>query len=109
MTDVSEEIDDNRLSASLKSLRAAAGLTQEELAEKAGISARTVSDVERGLRAVVHHDTARRLASALGLDDQQRLRFEAVARGRAFVPAPAPSVAGLPTVPSRSAYSACRI
>lgn len=99
MTDVSGEID-NRLSASLKSLRAAAGLTQEELAERAGISARTVSDVERGLRAVVHHDTARRLASALGLDDQQRLRFEAVARGRAFVPALAPPAAGLPMVPT---------
>ena len=99
MTDVSEETDD-RLSASLKSLRATAGLTQEELAERAGISARTVSDVERGLRGVVHHDTARRLASALGLDELQRLRFEAVARGRALAPAPAPPAAGLPTVPT---------
>ncbi|MEA2477407.1 MAG: Helix-turn-helix domain, partial [Actinomycetota bacterium] len=29
-------------------LREATGLTQEELAERAGISVRTVSDIERG-------------------------------------------------------------
>src|SRR6266536_2834353 len=56
-------------------------MTQEELADRAGISARTVSDVERGLRTVVHHDTARRLAWALGLGEQDRARFDAVARG----------------------------
>ena len=39
-------------------------MTQEELAERAGISARTVSDLERGLRTAVHPDTARRLGSA---------------------------------------------
>ena len=64
-----EEGDD--LGSTLKQLRLAAGLTQEALAEKAGISARTVSDLERGLRSVVHNDTARRLASALGLADEQ--------------------------------------
>src|SRR6187549_3540797 len=65
----------------LKKLRAAAGLTQEKLADRAGISARTVSDVERGLRTAVHGDTARRLASALGLHDEERVKFDAVARG----------------------------
>jgi len=75
-----------RLGAALKDLRAAAGLTQEELAERAGISARTVSDLERGLRAVVHHDTAQRIASALGLDDDRRRRFVALARGRLSSP-----------------------
>jgi predicted ATPase/transcriptional regulator with XRE-family HTH domain len=65
----------------LKRLRAAAGLTQEELADRAGISARTVSDVERGLRTAVHGDTARRLASALRLHDEERVKFDAVARG----------------------------
>jgi predicted ATPase/DNA-binding XRE family transcriptional regulator len=65
----------------LKKLRAAAGMTQEELADRAGISARTVSDVERGLRTAVHGDTARRLASALGLHDEERAKFDAVARG----------------------------
>jgi predicted ATPase/DNA-binding XRE family transcriptional regulator len=74
------------LGAALKDMRAAAGLTQEELAERAGISARTVSDLERGLRAVVHHDTAQRIASALGLEDDRRRRFVALARGRVSSP-----------------------
>ncbi|MFL5799443.1 MAG: ATP-binding protein [Actinomycetota bacterium] len=65
----------------LRQLRASAGLTQEELAERAGISARTVSDVERGLRSAVYRDTAERLAVALGLEDEGRTRFESVARG----------------------------
>ena len=71
---------DETLSVTLKKLRAAAGMTQEELADRAGISARTVSDIERGLRTVVHGDTARRLAPALGLHDEERAKFEAVAR-----------------------------
>ena len=72
---------DETLGVALKKLRAAAGMTQEELADRAGISARTVSDVERGLRMSVHGDTARRLAAALALDEQERVRFDAVARG----------------------------
>jgi predicted ATPase/transcriptional regulator with XRE-family HTH domain len=77
----------DRLGPLLKQLRAAAGLTQEELAERSGISARTVSDVERSLRTAVYPDTARKLAAALGLQEEARHRFEAVARGRATVAA----------------------
>lgn len=88
------------LGASLRDLRQAAGITQEELAERAGISARTVSDVERGLRAFVHHDTARRLATALQLRDEQRREFEAVARGRTVIPLPSASTGALPMVPT---------
>ncbi|MDQ6681664.1 MAG: helix-turn-helix domain-containing protein [Chloroflexota bacterium] len=43
----------------------AAGLTQAELAERAGISERTVSDLERGRRGTVYPATARRLAASL--------------------------------------------
>jgi predicted ATPase/transcriptional regulator with XRE-family HTH domain len=74
-------VTDERLGVAVKRLRAVAGMTQEELADRAGISARTVSDVERGLRQLVRGDTARRLASALGLSGQARTRFEAVAGG----------------------------
>lgn len=88
----------DQLGASLKRLRTAAGLTQEELAERAGISARTVSDVERGLRGGVHLDTARRLASALGLAGAQRNEFEAIARGRPPILSQEHPVAGLPAV-----------
>jgi predicted ATPase/DNA-binding XRE family transcriptional regulator len=97
--DGGQRADDN-LGASLKNLRRATGMTQEELAERAGISARTVSDLERGLRTTVHHDTARRLASALGLGDEQRRKFEAVARGRAIVLPSAQTRGAILTVPT---------
>ena len=70
------------LPATLRRLRIAAGLTQEAIAERSGISARTVSDIERGLRTTIYPDTARRLAAALGLRDEARNRFEGVVRRR---------------------------
>ena len=91
---------DDTLGPSLKKLRLSAGMTQEELAERAGISARTVSDVERGLRNVVHHDTALRLASALGLADEQLRRFDALAHGRELSPLPISQAGHLPPVPT---------
>lgn len=71
---------EDELGVTLKKLRVTCGLTQEELAARARVSARTVSDIERGLRSAVHRDTARRLASALALGEQERTRFEALAR-----------------------------
>ena len=66
----------------LRQLRAQAGLTQEQLAEAAGISTRGVSDLERGVTRTAHNDTARLLAAALGLDEPAGERFVAAARGR---------------------------
>ena len=51
----------------LRQLRAEAGLTQEELAEAAGLSPRSVSDLERGINRTARKDTAGLLADALGL------------------------------------------
>ena len=51
----------------LRLLRAEAGLTQEELAEAARLSPRSVSDLERGINRTARKDTARLLAGALGL------------------------------------------
>jgi transcriptional regulator with XRE-family HTH domain len=51
----------------LRRRRYAAGLTQEELAARAAVSARTISDVERGLREGVYRETAARIAAGLGL------------------------------------------
>jgi predicted ATPase/DNA-binding XRE family transcriptional regulator len=76
-------------------------MTQEELAERAGISGRTVSDLERGLRTAVHPDTARRLASALGLGDEELPQFEALARGRRAASEPAARPSALPMPPTR--------
>lgn len=56
------------------------GLTQEDLAERAAISTRTVSDIERGLRFSVYRETARRLADALELHGLDRTAFESAAR-----------------------------
>ena len=66
----------------LRQLRAEAGLTQEELADVAGLSPRSVSDLERGIHRTAHKDTAGQLADALGLAEPSRALFVAAARGR---------------------------
>ena len=66
----------------LRQLRAGARLTQEELAEAAGLSPRSVSDLERGIHRTAHKDTALLLAGALGLTEPARALFVAAARGR---------------------------
>ncbi len=66
----------------LRHLRMSAGLSQEELAEAAGVGVRTVSDLERGVALTARKDTARLLADALKLTGAARASFEAAARGR---------------------------
>jgi predicted ATPase/transcriptional regulator with XRE-family HTH domain len=68
----------------LRQLRADAGLTQEELAEAASLSPRSISDLERGINLIPRKETARLLADALSLAGPQRAVFEAAALGRAF-------------------------
>ena len=65
----------------LRRLRAEAGLTQEELAEAARLSPRSVSDLERGINRTARKETARLLADALGLTGPARAEFEAAAAG----------------------------
>ena len=67
----------------LRRLRNDAGLTQEELAEAARLSYRSVSDLERGINRTPRKETARLLAEALHLSATDREAFEAAARGRA--------------------------
>ena len=67
----------------LRQLRAEARLTQEELAEAAGLSPRTLSDLERGIARTAHKDTALLLAGALKLAEPAFELFIAAARGRA--------------------------
>jgi tetratricopeptide (TPR) repeat protein/transcriptional regulator with XRE-family HTH domain len=67
----------------LRQLRARAQLTQEELAEAASLSPRSVSDLERGIHSTAHRETALLLAKALGLAEPARSLFVAAARGRA--------------------------
>jgi non-specific serine/threonine protein kinase len=65
----------------LRQLRAGARLTQQELAKAAGVSPRSVSDLERGINRTARNDTAVRLAGALGLAEPARSLFVAAARG----------------------------
>jgi predicted ATPase/DNA-binding XRE family transcriptional regulator len=65
----------------LRRYRVAAMLTQEELAARAGLSLRAVSDLERGIKSRPHLYTVRLLEEALGLEGTARAAFEA-ARGR---------------------------
>jgi tetratricopeptide (TPR) repeat protein/transcriptional regulator with XRE-family HTH domain len=66
----------------LRSLRGDANLTQEELAEAAQLSVRSLSDLERGVAQRPRKETVRLLADALGLEGQDRTGFEEFARGR---------------------------
>ncbi len=66
----------------LRQLRAEARLTQQELAKAAGVSPRSVSDLERGINRTARNDTAVQLAGALGLAEPVRSLFVAAALGR---------------------------
>lgn len=66
----------------LRRQRLAAGLTQEELADLAGLSVRGLSDLERGARRAPRRETLLLLAEALHLSEEQRARLEAAARQR---------------------------
>ena len=64
----------------LRALREAAGLTQEELAERAGLSARGISALERGDRRRPYLHTIRALADALDLAPAERATLLAAGR-----------------------------
>ena len=64
--------EQSKFGAFLKSYRLAAGLSQEALAARASLSARTISDLERGIHDAPRSDTLELLISALALIDQQR-------------------------------------
>jgi transcriptional regulator with XRE-family HTH domain len=58
--------------ARLRKLREAAGLTQEELAWKAGLTAKAISVLERGERKRPFPHTVRAIAHALELSENER-------------------------------------
>jgi predicted ATPase/DNA-binding XRE family transcriptional regulator len=67
--------DPGVFAALIRHYRVAAGLSQEALAERAGISARGLSDLERGLSRAPRLSTLARLADALGLDPARRTQL----------------------------------
>ena len=71
-----------RFAELLRDFRLMAGLTQEELAERAGLSQRGVSDLERGTRRNPYLTTIRRLAAAMQLSAEDQAALEHAAQGR---------------------------
>ena len=77
--------------ALLRQLRKDSGLTLEDLAARARVAVRTISDLELGKAKSPRESTVSRLAWGLRLEDPVKARFEAVARGR-------PITDGLPAI-----------
>src|SRR5215831_4891684 len=71
----------------LRQHRQELGMTQEELAERAGLSARGVQDLERGLNLAPRASTLRLLVSALGLTGSEAAALLRAATHRDAPPA----------------------
>src|SRR5258708_28139383 len=87
--------------ALLKRYRLAAGLSQEGLAARASLSARTISDLERGVHGIPHADTLAFLSSALSLSAQQHALLLGAARPELAASLEAPFSPGFPFPPTR--------
>jgi predicted ATPase/transcriptional regulator with XRE-family HTH domain len=72
----------------LKRLRKAAGLTQEELAERAHLSRNAINALERGARQSPRKDTVALLATALALSDEQHSALLGASRLHRLLAAP---------------------
>ena len=105
MTDeVSEEFGEL-----LRRQRRAAGLTQEELAARAGLSARGIADLERGVRRAPRRDTVALLIRALGGPSADgAAMITAAQRARASGEAPTPGDSAAPATGGGSLPAAPR-
>jgi len=73
---------DQTFGDALRRFRVAAGLSQEALAERARLSARGISALERGINRAPRMDTVALLAEALRLSPEDRAALEAAAPRR---------------------------
>ncbi|HEV2123110.1 MAG TPA: helix-turn-helix domain-containing protein, partial [Chloroflexota bacterium] len=64
--------DSSAFGSLLRDYRQAAGLSQEGLADRSGLSVRGISDLERGARTVPRLETVQRLANGLALQGEDR-------------------------------------
>jgi non-specific serine/threonine protein kinase len=80
--------------ALLRRYRAAAHLTQKQLAERVGLNANAMVALERGTRRSPSTATVERLANVLNLSPAERTNFEAAAGSLSAVPARAATAGG---------------
>ena len=93
----------------LQRYRRAARLTQEALAERARVSARGISDLERGTHAAPRRDTLGLLLDALDLDPRERALLSTAARRSAATRLPN-NGGTIPAMgPSSPAFAAARL
>ena len=85
--------------ARLRGLREGAGLTQEELAARAGLTTHAVGVLERGERKRPYPHTVRSLADALGLSDVERASLLGAVPKREEAAPPAPATVPEPFLP----------
>src|SRR5215469_9135362 len=90
----------------LRGQRIAAGLTQEDLAERSGVSVRTIADMERGRTRRPYPSSVRALIRALGLPDATGTELVARYRTPGDEPASTASAAATAEVPAEPAEAA---
>jgi predicted ATPase/DNA-binding XRE family transcriptional regulator/ferritin len=83
----------------LKRYRQASGLTQEALAARAQLSARAISDLERGINRVPRYDTLELLIAALHVTTTQRALLLSTIRPEMTVAAPRSRSVSPPPLP----------
>lgn len=91
--------------ALLRVLRERACLTQEELAERSGLSIRAISDLERGRTSRPHRRSVALLTEALQLEGEFRETFRRTARGSGYA-STLPAVSAAVPDPARAARPA---
>ena len=92
-----QQAHENGFGHKLRNLREAAGLTQEELAARAGMTSKGISALERGERKRPYPHTVRSLADALELsEDQRSALLDAIPRRKQQASGPVQSVASAP-------------
>jgi transcriptional regulator with XRE-family HTH domain len=74
----------------VRATRKAAGISQEEVARRAGVSLNVINRLERGVILDPHYSTLRRIASALGVPVEDLVREHALA-GNAEAPGTGPT------------------